>query len=308
MEKLEQIKRKLDKHGDISFEDADCIIAACKEYFHSEDAARRKYFKEKNPLEQETIEKHLRSLFFDILTKLEKGEEGNFIASIPFPSLFRGISYTRRGSIIPIIKECYKHLCMDDIIRTIFLPEKEMFKESRKFFRYDDLHNQYRIDFDTCGGVHRAGIPIHKTWPVHVSSAFWVYEHYQVLCSKDERMFTNLFHDKKAKLAILRESITAAILKKTDTPIAFISYYPIEEPYPEDLVIPRERREIIPILNIARKELDLVSMWEEKFGSDSAEIRVSEINAFADIVLTESRYINDKRSSRQEDLSLDITR
>jgi len=305
MEKLEQIRRKLDKHGDISFEDADCIIAACKEYFHSEDAARRKYFKEKNPLEQETIEKHLRSLFFDILTKLENGEEGNFITAIPFPQRFRGTS-TKNG-IIPIIKECYRHISMDDIIRAIYLPEKEMFKEFREFFRYDDLHNQYRIDFDTCGGIRRTGIPIHKTWPVPVSSAYWVYERYQTLCSKDERVFTNIFHDKKAKLAILRESITAAILKKTGVPIAFISYYPIEEPYPEDLVIPKERREIIPILNIARKELDLVSMWEENFGSKT-EIWVSEINTFADIVLTESKYIKDMRTSRQEDLPLDITR
>lgn len=280
VEKLEKIRQKLNKKGDISFKDADFAIK----------------IKTKNRRAHDN--EPLRFLYTDILKKLKRKEEGNFICAIPFVNPF----------FSPIVRECYRHLDAKDLVKRILVSLPENYHDKYPSFPTREWN------FETCGGIRRVGISNVLRIPVEFPSWTFFYHNVFYQYSREEEMKD--MSEKEPPSTLLKEAATVALLKKLEAPVALFSYHHPEIPSSlidkgqKDLVIPGEMRDVLSIINTTRDEVDIVSLWEKNFGRLRKTIKISEAEALAEIVLAESKYIKRIKTEKQDldDEFLEIAR
>lgn len=298
-EKLERIHQKLKTEGDISPLEADFVAEIELRYWKKElDRMKnaKSWGKSGGPL-------HL--LYSDILKKLEKKEEGNFIYAIPFlSSHFPG--KPKEDAVFPVIKECYEHLKRKHLVTSIDfsnLPkDTQMLEKYFKVFGNYDLLHKTRMEFKTCGGVRRAKVPMGKM--VHLSTATpsHVFNMYNMPNDKTWQDAIISETTERKHMPGFQETVMGAVLRIMRVPTLWLVTYR----YKQDVMMPKDV-DVLHTLDIIRKELDLVSMWEENFGDRF--IRKDKLEKFVEIVLRESEYIKSARMKKQhlDDEFLEIT-
>jgi hypothetical protein len=296
-EKLERIHQKLKTEGDISPLEADFVAEIELRYWKKElDRMKNAgWYFASEPWGKKDGPLYL--LYSDILKKLEKKEEGNFIYAIPFlSSPFPG--KPKEDAVFPVIKECYEHLKRKHLVTSIeFSKPPENAKNLEKYFNVFGI-----MEFKTCGMVRRTGIPMDKMIRIPTATPSHVFNIYNIPNDKTWKGAIISETTERKHMPGFQETVTGAVLKAMGVPELWLVTYR----YEQDVMIPKDM-EVLHTLEIIRKKLNLVSMWEENFGDRF--IRKDKLEKFAEIVLRESEYIKSVRMKKQhlDDEFLEIT-